>query len=989
MKRFSNREIRQALVGRGNLRTLLSDKIKEWDPYGPDTFAFFKETYEEEARFGWERIKALFSGLTQEAALENTWSVIAHHPELTGFLLKGIELKNEKPILEKARKLSRKTKKNNPEDPFETLLKKHKPSATPDLLDFHGFAIGTRIRWGLAQRVKVNSSYCELLKAASLVDGIGVGEATQLLREAVEHCVGKKTKKITQRAAVKFSDKQAEIFSEDPSLVAKIYGAPSADGRAEIQQIKILRQKFGSDRAVLQKVLLALERREWNIAGELVLQITIDSTAKLAAADTATKSTSKNDAAATNTLPPWKEMRLSALKPLRSLILNNQFSDTWTLSPDQIAVNIKSGELPEVAFSKADIAQLTHSWDRSTQQFLIDSKRFFALTVDAEIWKDQGLSRLIEASASRVTDGPELLSKNVVGIPAPRDLLRAILEVKSPHASSLLQDCITLKLASADRRNKNENKPKNWDEYISIELGSELWNEGTRQSLIREATLAQILFLVESKSIDLDFDYFKSEVRRILPLSDAFPAEFAARVVQWVEREPACAHYIGPSLGKGFIHEIVTLANTGASVKSIRVLYAHVQDEHKEALWRLLIGSVVSASELIFLCLEGIRRDYKIEWNHRWNQVSGSVEERARALALVTRNNLPRLKKIKVQFTDEVISSALLWGAKQLPAWCTRDAVLMELMATLGVRNAPTILWLLEQRNYRQASGAKLAHLYLQHQILKKSGKTRTISVPVLGLKRIQKAILRNLLNPLGAHDAAYGFVQRRSIVDNARVHVGKAVVASADVRECFPSVRWPLVHASLRRDFSNKFAEKTISAIVDICTNDGALPIGAPTSPALLNRVLLKTDEILSRQALRRGCSYSRYADDLTFSGDERVVGLLGISRSVLQKIGLELDPEKTNIFRRGRRQVCTGLVVNDKVNIPRKIRRKIRASVHSFEMGTALHWEGQAVEKGSVRGRLEFLKMVSPHLASGLIERFNIRSNEDAVKSSKNIKA
>jgi retron-type reverse transcriptase len=186
-----------------------------------------------------------------------------------------------------------------------------------------------------------------------------------------------------------------------------------------------------------------------------------------------------------------------------------------------------------------------------------------------------------------------------------------------------------------------------------------------------------------------------------------------------------------------------------------------------------------------------------------------------------------------------------------------------------------------------------------------------------------------------------------------------------------------------------NKLSEKTISAIVDICTTNGGLPIGVPTSPALLNRVLLKTDEILSTQALRRGCSYSRYADDLTFSGDERVVGLLGISRSVLQKIGLELDPEKTNIFRRGRRQVCTGLVVNDKVNIPRKIRRKIRASVHSFETGTALHWDGQAVEKGSLRGRLEFLKMVSPHLASGLIERFNNRSNEDAIKSPKIIKA
>jgi RNA-directed DNA polymerase len=77
---------------------------------------------------------------------------------------------------------------------------------------------------------------------------------------------------------------------------------------------------------------------------------------------------------------------------------------------------------------------------------------------------------------------------------------------------------------------------------------------------------------------------------------------------------------------------------------------------------------------------------------------------------------------------------------------------------------------------------------------------------------------------------------------------------------------------------------------------------------------VLLKTDEILTDAADRRDCVYTRYADDLTFSGGDGVVGLLGIATGVLQRIGLELDPRKTNIFRKGRRQCCTGLVVNEK---------------------------------------------------------------------------
>ena len=129
-------------------------------------------------------------------------------------------------------------------------------------------------------------------------------------------------------------------------------------------------------------------------------------------------------------------------------------------------------------------------------------------------------------------------------------------------------------------------------------------------------------------------------------------------------------------------------------------------------------------------------------------------------------------------------------------------------------------------------------------------------------------------------------------------------------------------------RDLSDRLSPLSISFLVDLCTADGVLPVGAPTSPAILNRVLFKTDQILSQQAALRECSYSRYADDLTFSGGEKAVGLLGVARGVLGQIGLELDPQKTNIFRRGRRQMCTGLVVNERVNVPRTIKKKLRAA-------------------------------------------------------------
>jgi retron-type reverse transcriptase len=152
---------------------------------------------------------------------------------------------------------------------------------------------------------------------------------------------------------------------------------------------------------------------------------------------------------------------------------------------------------------------------------------------------------------------------------------------------------------------------------------------------------------------------------------------------------------------------------------------------------------------------------------------------------------------------------------------------------------------------------------------------------------------------------------------------------------------------------------------LCDVCTADGDLPIGAPTSPALLNRVLIKTDETLLQAAKARGVNYTRYADDLTFSGDSGAVQMLNVARCTLEQIGLQLDPKKTNIFRRGRRQMVTGLAVNDQVSVPRNIRRRLRAAVHMAVQHGTSHWHGQQQSLLALKGRISFVKMV--HEAEG----------------------
>jgi RNA-directed DNA polymerase len=152
----------------------------------------------------------------------------------------------------------------------------------------------------------------------------------------------------------------------------------------------------------------------------------------------------------------------------------------------------------------------------------------------------------------------------------------------------------------------------------------------------------------------------------------------------------------------------------------------------------------------------------------------------------------------------------------------------------------------------------------------------------------------------------------------------------------------------------------EAVSILTDICSKDGSLPMGAPTSPALLNIVLYKTDEFLSKAAFNLNCSYTRYADDLTFSGDDKAIKLIGLAGFSLSKIGLQIDPVKTNIFRRGRRQSVTGLVVNDGISVNRKYRKFVRAAAHRIERDQEPTWHGKLVTNTSIQGRIDFINSV-----------------------------
>lgn len=227
--------------------------------------------------------------------------------------------------------------------------------------------------------------------------------------------------------------------------------------------------------------------------------------------------------------------------------------------------------------------------------------------------------------------------------------------------------------------------------------------------------------------------------------------------------------------------------------------------------------------------------------------------------------------------------------------------------------------------------------------IPKRNGDERTIEAPVMILKNIQKNLLRNLLNHLDSHPAATAFEKGRSIKDNAARHVQKQVVLNLDLKNFFPSIHISRVYTFFR---SLGYEKRIAILLSHLCCLNTHLPQGAPTSPKLSNLLLFSIDERLEEWALLHDLAYTRYADDMTFSGE--------LSRNLIQetihyccqeirKQGLHLNKEKVHVLHLGMRQTVTGLVVNQKVSISREKRRAIRLRMHyiqKFGWDDARNW-------------------------------------------------
>ncbi len=237
---------------------------------------------------------------------------------------------------------------------------------------------------------------------------------------------------------------------------------------------------------------------------------------------------------------------------------------------------------------------------------------------------------------------------------------------------------------------------------------------------------------------------------------------------------------------------------------------------------------------------------------------------------------------------------------------------------------------------------------YHYHWIRKRTAGFRLIEAPKQTLKSVQHTILREILDRVPTHPSAHGFVSGRSIVTNASPHVGRRVLIKFDLQNFYATVRFARVVAVFRsigycREAAIWLARLTTSALppnIPFPNGDSYailpylpahLPQGAPTSPALANLSAFGLDVRLSGLSRSFGVRYTRYADDLTFSGSDRLLGSLWMFIPFVTKIirteRFRVHPGKRKVVRNNQRQTVTGVVVNERTNVSRKDYDRLKA--------------------------------------------------------------
>ena len=250
--------------------------------------------------------------------------------------------------------------------------------------------------------------------------------------------------------------------------------------------------------------------------------------------------------------------------------------------------------------------------------------------------------------------------------------------------------------------------------------------------------------------------------------------------------------------------------------------------------------------------------------------------------------------------------------------------------------------------------------------IPKRDGSKRKLSMPDLILKKVQRSIADNILAyyPVSRYAKAYAF--GTNVQKNARPHVGKKKVLKLDVEGFFDNIIYSKVKDVVF--YKEKFSEPIRILLSMLCYHRDSLPQGAPTSPAITNIIMYDFDEKIGSYCEQKGIDFTRYCDDMTFSGDFDEKEVIELVKSELREIGLFLKNCKTAVVPNTKRQTVTGIVVNEKINLTKEYKKKIRQEMYyigKFGLEEHLIKIGERAKEKylhSVSGRIAFVLQTIP---------------------------
>lgn len=254
---------------------------------------------------------------------------------------------------------------------------------------------------------------------------------------------------------------------------------------------------------------------------------------------------------------------------------------------------------------------------------------------------------------------------------------------------------------------------------------------------------------------------------------------------------------------------------------------------------------------------------------------------------------------------------------------------------------------------------------YREFSIKKRSGGLRTITAPYPALLEMQYWIYENILKTIPINPSAHGFTYKKSIITNSSIHKGQKQLLKVDLKDFFPSININrIIYIFKQLGYPNNVAFYLSS----ICCYENYLPQGAPTSPSLSNLVSRKLDSRLIKLAKKFNLKFTRYADDLTFSGDLIPTKFIEYIESIIKDEGFEINDSKTRLYKNKGKRIVTGISVADnEIKVPRNYKRKLKLELNFIKKyGLESHLSKKKIRKHnylfSIAGKVNFWLSVEP---------------------------